>query len=40
VPGEKVFRDATFKMAVRIEGRVYESKSVLLKLKNAEKKKA
>jgi hypothetical protein len=32
-----VFFDATFQMSARIEGKLYESRSVRLKVKNAEK---
>lgn len=34
-----MFFDSSFKMYVRIEGRIYESRTVLLKVKGAEKVK-
>ena len=38
-PDEKVFNHAVFQMQVRVDGKWYESDSVVLKLKGIEKKK-
>ena len=38
-PPGKIYRDATFKMGVKIEGAGYESKTVTLKVKRPEAKK-
>ena len=38
-PAGKYYHDATFQMAVRIEGKLYVSKAVTLKVKDPNKKK-